>query len=287
MRPRAPCLLPILLLLAAILSSGCSSPSAAPAGPPTNITRAQLAFPVASSVGGVNASADGDVKVEGTDGVRLAQDPATGALQAGLGPLVAVPGGIIACGASCNASAATAGMVVADGSLISYHDLALHARGPDGDATIYFYDQGRENGQWLQWSKGSERFQVSNDTEVLGEALVHGPVGTVSAAQVPDGSYVFTPALEGNEMAVYLRGSATLVEGRATVAFPAAFAAVVGAGGITAQVTLTSPAPALWVSEKAQDHVTVETVTPFAGNATFDYFVQAPRAGGEGFHTVR
>ncbi|GEM_PF-2826733 len=282
-------LLPILLVLAGCTTRGPETAGgpAAPVESNSTVARGDLAFPVVSSVDGVAPPAAGDLTVRGANGVTVMADSANGSLRVGLGPLVAPVGGIIACGSACNTSQASAGMVVADGSLISHHDLALNALGPEGDSVVYFYDQGRQNGEYLQWSDAADRFQLSHDTEILGEALARGPVGTVSAASVPNGSFVFTPALEGNEMAVYLRGSATLQGGSATISFPPEFAAVVGAGAITAQATLTSPAPALYVSEKAKDHLTVQTVEPFNGTATFDYFVQAPRAGGEAFHTVR
>jgi hypothetical protein len=268
-------------LLLVFLLAGCV------AAPTRSATTGDPAAPSVETAPLANATAAAMPKLVGADGVTIASDAAAGTVRVGLGSLVAPHGGIIACGSSCNTSEARTGMVVADGSLISHNDVALNALGPDRDSVIYFFDQGRQNGEYLQWSDAADRFRLSNDAEVLGELLARGPVGTVNAASVPNGSYVFTPALEGNEMAIYLRGSASLVDGKATVTFPPAFAALVGDGAVTAQVTLTSPAPALWVSEKTSDHVTVETVTPSTGSATFDYFVQALRVGGESFHTIR
>jgi hypothetical protein len=41
------------------------------------------------------------------------------------------------------------------------------------------------------------------------------------------------------------------------------------------------------VSEKASDHIVIETVTGAASDQTFDYFIQATRAASEDFQTVR
>lgn len=268
------------VVLLALTLAGCAAPG-------QEVSREQLSFPVASSLAGVNATDAGDLKLVGTSGIRVEQDAANGSVRLGFGPVAQVNGAIIACGAGCNTSSATSGMVVADGSLISHNDLGLNAHGPDRDSTIYFFDDGLEGGQHIRWTDAADRFQLSHDTEVLGELLVHGPVGTVSSARTTSGSYVFTAALEGNEQGIYLRGSATLANGTVTIGFPEAFTAVVGNGTITAQVTLTSPGPTLYVSEKTRDHITVAAVTPFDGTVTLDWFVQAPRAGGEAFQTVR
>src|SRR5207244_11951663 len=97
---------------------------------------------------------------------------------------------------------------------------------------------------------------------------------------------IATAALEGNEASVFLRGSGKLVNGTARIDFPAPFKVLV-AGNVTAQVTPTSRGQALMVSEKANDHIVVETVTGATSDQTFDYFVQATRAASEDFQTVR
>jgi hypothetical protein len=274
---------PLLVLLLVLVLAGCTS-----SAPPTNIARSQLAFPVVSSLGGVNASSTGSIGLVAANGLRVDADAASSTLRIGVGPTLQVDGAVIACGPACNLTQAKTGMVVADGSLISHNDLSLNANGPDRDSVVYFYDKGQQNGEYFRWWKAADRFELSHNEQVDGELLVDGgPVGTVTPANLTNGSFVFTSALEGNDVAIYLRGSATMDNGTARIDFPAPFAALVGDGPITAQVTLTSKGPALWVSEKAKDHITVETTSDANGPVTFDYFIQAPRVGAASFHTVR
>ncbi|MFA5862187.1 MAG: hypothetical protein WDA16_10885 [Candidatus Thermoplasmatota archaeon] len=270
---------PIVIL--AIISAGCTTSG-------SRVTRDQLDFEFVTSVQGVNASPSGDIALVGTNGIVVASNASVHAVQLALGPVVSTRGAFVACGPSCNTSDVPPGMVVAEASLVSHHDIALNARGPDSDASIFFFDNGSPGGQSIRWVDAESRFQISNATEVDGEVLaVGGSVGTATRADLPDAAYVVTSALEGNTVSIYLRGSAIMTNGTARVAFPLGFVVLVGDGDITAQVTLTSRGPTLWVSEKTRDHLTVETATPSVGVVTFDYFVQAPRVGGEAFVTLR
>lgn len=277
----------VLILLLVAAASGCVDAGT------TRVTRDQLDFSVVTSVQGITASPSGDVGLVGANGILVTSDASnhtvTLALQP-LGAVVSTQGAFIACGPACDLTDATAGMIVADGSLISHNDIALNARGPERDSSIYFYDLGNQGGQYVRWSESANRFHVSSDVQIDGEFLaVGGPVGTATPKNIPaqNAAFVFTAALEGNSVAIYLRGSGVLANGTATIVFPTGFSALVGDGDITAQVTLTSKGPALWVSEKTKDHVTVETVTPTTSPVSFDYFVQAPRAGAESFRTFR
>lgn len=123
-------------------------------------------------------------------------------------------------------------------------------------------------------------------------------------------------AIEGPEAAAYIRGTATLVSGVATVQLPEHFAKVVSPGGLTAQATpLSRSSPGLAVVSLSPTALVVQELargggpgpggpppspggppagaggpppgTPGAGSYAFAYFVQGVRKGFEGFAPVR
>ncbi|MCA1814486.1 MAG: hypothetical protein LC624_11150, partial [Halobacteriales archaeon] len=190
----------------------------------------------------------------------------------------------------CRAIPVPEGSVVAEGGLVALRNVTLNALGPDGDSAAFFFDHGAPNGQYLRWFDGANRFELSRDLDALGNVTARHHVGTVTAV-VASGNVtgvvlLATAATEGNEATVFLRGSAHLVSGTATVSFPPVFRALIGSGPITAQVTPTSRGSPLFVSEKAPDHITVEALLQAPADQTFDYFVQATRGASEDFQPV-
>lgn len=185
---------------------------------------------------------------------------------------------VLACVESCDNVSVPAGSVLAEGSLVGAHNLSLNALGPEGDSGVFFFDGGREDGRWIRWQDSRSRFQANADWLTVGNATATGFVGTSTPVTTLGGATAIltTAALEGTELAVFARGSATLVNGSAFVALPLAFSAIAAPGLVTAQVTLTSRAPGLFVSEKQLGYIVVESVDG-AGEASFDWFVQAPR----------
>lgn len=270
---RAFLVLTLVSVLGAMLA-GCTD-----RGP---IEREDLAFPVASRIAGVEPTAAGDVSFTGTDGLLVTPSLEPGTVRVGLAEIVQT-NVFQACRDVCRNLTVAPGTIVADGGLVSLRNLSLNAAGPDGDAAVFFHDEGRETGRFLRWYDDGAKFQMNGDLQTIGNVTGTGHVGTITPLILGEDNLVTvsTAALEGTEVAIYARGSARLINGTATVAFPAAFVALVGEGPMTVQVTLTSPAPALWVAEKAADHVTVESVA--GTSATFDWFVQAARKGGERF----
>ncbi len=95
---------------------------------------------------------------------------------------------------------------------------------------------------------------------------------------------VFT-CLEGPEAGTYVRGTAELVNGEATVALPEAFGLVTGADGVTAQVTPRGSWLQLYVVSVDAHTLTVREAGGRSGN--FDYLVQGVRQGYEQLPVIR
>jgi hypothetical protein len=94
--------------------------------------------------------------------------------------------------------------------------------------------------------------------------------------------------IEGPEAAVYVRGTASLVSGQATVSLPDHFASVTGAGSITAQVTpLSSASLGLAVTEKRPNAIVVMELHNGTGSYDFDWEVKAVRKGHENYRVIR
>ncbi len=109
--------------------------------------------------------------------------------------------------------------------------------------------------------------------------------GAVSFVQndPDDASQVIVYAApEGDEVAVYTRGSARLVDGEARVALGPTFRKVANPDlGITAQLTPTGAWADLYVVSKSTEELVVRSRDPQADDVTFDYQVWALRIGFE------
>ncbi len=272
------------------VSSGCVSKV------DSSVSRGDVTFPVVSSVAGVAPNATtGAVALTGADGVRVTPDARNATVRLGLDGVVRTTGVLQACRDACDNHSAPAGMIISEGSLISFHNVSLNAIGPDGDAAVFFYDEGEQTGRFLRWLDARGVFQLSGPVEVGGSVRATGElvgkdrVGTVTVVPVDEKTIieVHTSAMEGLEPVVFIRGTSRLVNGTATIDFPPVFRTLAGEGLVTAQVTLTSPGPAIYVKEKSRERLVVETTAGQRSDATFDLFVQAPRAGAEEFRAVR
>lgn len=94
----------------------------------------------------------------------------------------------------------------------------------------------------------------------------------------PTKEIVYT-CIEGPEAGMYCRGSATLVNGQATIDLPEHFAAMAAAGTLTVQLTPIGDCRGLFVVSKAPGQVVVRECQGGTSGVTFDYFVSARRAG--------
>ncbi len=92
---------------------------------------------------------------------------------------------------------------------------------------------------------------------------------------------------EGPEHAVFLRGTAELKDGVATVELPHHFQVVAAEKGVRVQVTPHSADTyGLAVVERGRTRIVVKELRDGKGNFTFDYFVTAVREGFEGHEPV-
>lgn len=273
------------LLLSSALLAGCTDGNGdRPSGP---VARSDLSFPVVSSFAGVNASEDGNIPVNSTDGVLVTPSADGRAVTVGLHPIVQT-NVFQACAqqTTCRGLTLPPGSVVAENALLSLANVSLNAAGPEGDSAVLFYDNGQEGGRFLRWTDAANKFQMNADLQVVGNVTGTGHVGTITPLQLQNGAFVTvsTAALEGTEVTIFARGSGRLINGNATITLPAPFTALASPNGpVTVQLTLRSPGPALWASEATAERLVVQATEGSPSGVTFDWFVQAPRKGGERF----
>lgn len=99
---------------------------------------------------------------------------------------------------------------------------------------------------------------------------------------------IWYACLEGPEAAIYERGTAMLLNGRAEVKLSEHFALMMSAGTMTVQVTPHSAdTDGLAVVEKTLDGFIVKELRQGKGNFTFDWEVKAVRKGFEGYQVDR
>lgn len=89
-------------------------------------------------------------------------------------------------------------------------------------------------------------------------------------------------SMEGPESAIFLRGKARLVKGKATIETPEYFKMVAGENDITVQFTpRSSKSKGLAATKVTKDKVGVSELMNGKGTYEFDYFITAKRAGFE------
>lgn len=270
----------LALVLVLTFLGGCTTPDDDRA-----LSRDAIPFAVASSLNGVEANArTGDLALAAGRGIVLdAPENATN-LTVSLAP-VAQSAVFHACVAECVRATLPRGVVLAEAGIVSLENLTLNADGPDGDSAIFFGDDGSETGRFVRWNDGASEFQVNGEIVTSENLTALHHVGSRTPLTLGDGGLVFvqTAALEGAEVAVFARGSSRLVNGTANVTLPSAFSALVGRGPLTAQVSLTSDGPTIYVAQKSAGEIVVRATGGAESDATFDWFVQATRKGGEDF----
>ena len=102
------------------------------------------------------------------------------------------------------------------------------------------------------------------------------------------GTDIWYACVEGPEAAAYIRGTAHLANGRATVSFPDHFTAVATSQGMTVQITPHSAeSKGLAVVERSIEGFVVRELFSGAGTYDFDYTVMAVRQGHEDYRVIR
>jgi hypothetical protein len=94
--------------------------------------------------------------------------------------------------------------------------------------------------------------------------------------------------IEGPEAAAYVRGTAHLVNGQATVSLPDHFVSVIGAEGMTVQITpLSADSLGLAVIAKRPSEIVIKELHSGTGTYDFDWEVKGARKGHENYRVIR
>lgn len=99
---------------------------------------------------------------------------------------------------------------------------------------------------------------------------------------------LYYACVEGPEAAMYVRGTAHLVNGEAIVTLPKHFTAMALLDGMTVQITpLSADCNGIAVVKKGTDVFAVKELMRGTSNAAFDWEVKAVRSGFEDFEVIR
>ncbi|MBN1186114.1 MAG: hypothetical protein JXB49_27790 [Bacteroidales bacterium] len=99
---------------------------------------------------------------------------------------------------------------------------------------------------------------------------------------------IFYSSLEGPEVSIFIRGTATLTNGESVIQLPEHFSLLTVSNSITVQLTpLSDKSSGLCVVRKSNREIYIKELLNGKGNYSFDYFIQAIRNGFEDFQVVR
>ncbi len=135
---------------------------------------------------------------------------------------------------------------------------------------------------------------VLADNIAVGQSIVAESL-SVSGAKyfcVPnpakDGTDIVYACIEGPEVAAYVRGTASLSNGKGVIKLPDHFASVVDPNSITVMLTPLSPdSLGLAVVSKSVEEIIVRELGQGKGNYEFDWEIKAIRKGYEKYQAVR
>jgi hypothetical protein len=98
---------------------------------------------------------------------------------------------------------------------------------------------------------------------------------------------IWYSSMEGPEVAIYVRGTATLVNGRAVIELPSHFESLASDKGLTVQLTpLSVKSKGLAIIRKSLDGIEVGELGEGSGNYDFDWETKAVRKGHENFAVI-
>ncbi len=131
--------------------------------------------------------------------------------------------------------------------------------------------------------------QAGIQVDAAGQGLVFGDIKNFVAPNPADPTTeIWYACVEGPEAAAYVRGTATLVGGIATVELPRHFQDVTSGTGITVVLTPGSIASrGLAVVEKSRERIVVRELLNGTGSYEFDWEVKAVRSGFEDYKVIR
>ncbi len=180
------------------------------------------------------------------------------------------------------------------GSRIFVHEEdagVVNTYGPNGNlnCSISAY-AGYENSGYISVcnSTGAKKAAVYVDGPT-GQGVITADIKSFRVANPAlAGTDICYACVEGPEAAAYIRGTARLAGGEASVEFPRHFVDVIVPGGMTVQLTpLSAESLGLAVVEKGVDRFVVRELGGGTGGYEFDYLVTAVRKGHESYEVIR
>ncbi|MBN1424509.1 hypothetical protein JXA88_08135 [Candidatus Fermentibacteria bacterium] len=176
----------------------------------------------------------------------------------------------------------------------------VHAEsGEPGELTVYGVNENRnvilsstndyDNNGMVAVCRWDGIRMAGMQVDAAGDGIVWGDTKSFRMANPKDpGTEIWYACIEGPEAAAYLRGTARLENGRATISFPEHFQSVAIAEGMTVQLTpLSAECKGLAVTRKSIQGIDVEELWDGTGTYDFDYTVMAVRTGHEDYQVIR
>ena len=165
----------------------------------------------------------------------------------------------------------------------------METRGPNGNDNFrvtHLSSNGNHGYVTVLDSAGLSQAGMYVDSS--GNGLVFGDTKSFRVTNAADSATdIWYTSLEGPEAGAYLRGTARLQNGSATITFPDHFLQVASSDGMTVQVTpLSTASNGLAVTHKGLDGVVVEDLGE-TGDYEFDYTVNVVRKGHEDYQVIR
>ena len=167
---------------------------------------------------------------------------------------------------------------------------SLATFGPNGNANAALANSNAgPNHGWLGVYDPNGAVQASMYVDSSNNGVIFADIKNFRLANpLAPGTEIVYASLEGPEAGAYIRGTAKLVDGRATIIFPDHFRTVAAEEGMTVQVTpLSADSLGLAVVSKSLAGVEVRELQGGNGTYEFDYHVTAVRQGYESYEVIR
>lgn len=167
----------------------------------------------------------------------------------------------------------------------------LETRGANGNSNIVMTTSSGTSGNhgYFSVADSAGSSQAGMYVNTAGDGIVWGDTKNFRLDNPnQEGTEIWYASLEGPEAAAYIRGTAKLVDGRATITLPDHFLVVASPSGLTVQLTpLSAESRGLAVVEKSLDGIVVQELNNGTGTYEFDFFVTAVRKGYEDYEVIR
>ena len=161
--------------------------------------------------------------------------------------------------------------------------------GPGSSNILVGYLTGFTNHGYVEVRDGNSSGQAGMYVDSSGNGIVFGDTKSFRIDHPQDESKeIWYACVEGPEAAAYVRGTATLLNGHATITFPEYFAMIINEATMTINLTPTSAASkGLAVTSKSATEFEVQELMNGDGTYQFDWVATAVRKGHEGFQPMR